>query len=233
MPNHYTSRCTVTGQKDSIDRFSKLVFKPDEKEGMRFDLSSIVPIPTCFPDEEGVSPLPAEVLELLIDGPGASTVWRHFQRLRPQIGEWRGLVGFENGEMAKIIDEAFPGSVDKARIVAKCYGETGYFNVIDWAYGEWGTKWNAYRTNIEDQQDGRICFKFETANGFPRPVFEKIAAMFPELKFDLMYFDEGWNNAGRGFFNGSVEEKPFADEVATKELYELVYGEPYVEAAEN
>ena len=136
------------------------------------------------------------------------------------------------GGHRRIIEDDYPGEISKARNAALFFGLTGYWDIVDWRYGEWGTKRNAYCLNFEDDQPKRLHFRFDTANGFPRPIFEKLAAQFPALKFECAYFDEGWCEAGRGFFNGGDGEKPFCDEPPTAELYELVYGEKYEEADE-
>ena len=38
--------------------------------------------------------------------------------------------------------------------------------------------------------------------GFPNPIFEKLAEMFPSLRFECTCFDESWDFAGHGAFNG-------------------------------
>jgi hypothetical protein len=64
----------------------------------------------------------------------------------------------------------------------------------------------------------------ETLNfdGFPTPIFEKLAEMFPTLRFDCVCFDEMWNFIGQGAFNG---EPPFGFSEPTGERFETcVYG---------
>jgi hypothetical protein len=233
MANYNTTRCTVSGPEEFVAEFSKLVFVEDAEDGRRFDLSRVVPVPKCFPDQEGVSMLPEEVLAVLLRGPGVVAAWEQLRHFRPQMGPWRGLVGFKKGEIEQIVEAEFPGAIAGARAVARCFGETGYFNVIDWAYGEWGTKWNAFRLRFEEETAWRLHFTFDTANGFPRPIFEKLAKAFPSLRIECLYFDEGWCIAGRGVFNPGADDQPFADEPATKELYALVYGEACEEGADE
>ena len=229
MSNHYTTRCTVTGDPDAIEQFYALMFMPHVDEGERFDFERIFPLPDCFADQlaNGVNGITNEILAILCEPIGMNVIWDHVAKFRPGMGEWPGLFNFKDrGGMAAVIEQAYPGEIAKARKSALCFGLTGYFSIFDWCYANWGTKWNSYRVQFDDRQDGRLYFRFETANGFPRPIFDELAKRFPSLKFECAYFDEGWGQAGRGFFNGSDSEPPFADEPPTNELYEIVYGEP-------
>ena len=60
--------------------------------------------------------------------------------------------------------------------------------------------------------------------------FVKLAELHPGLTLDLKSFDEGWNFACVGQFNG---RKDFAEVKATPELYEAVYGEKYIREDEE
>jgi hypothetical protein len=62
----------------------------------------------------------------------------------------------------------------------------------------WGTKWNAYGVTIDDRPDGgRARIRFRTAWAPPRPVIATLAERFPNLGFDLTYFDDMGMIAGR------------------------------------
>lgn len=227
MPNHFTTRCVITGDDADIAAFRSAVFSRDE-DGERLDFEKAIQIPECFSGEDNVCSTTNDVLALLCKPIGMNIIWDNLARHRPQMGEWRGLFNYKRGETQEILESAFPGEIARAKRAAICFGTTGHFDIISWAHANWGTKWNSYRLRFNDEQPGRLAISFETANGFPRPIFNKLAELFPRLKFECAYFDEGWNAAGRGFFNGSDGDAPFADEPATDDLYEIVYGEPPV-----
>ena len=65
----------------------------------------------------------------------------------------------------------------------------GKYNWYDWSCENWGTKWNAY--DIETNDDG---FSFCTAWTPARPVIERLAFLFPEA--DFLYTG---NEPGCGF----------------------------------
>jgi hypothetical protein len=99
---------------------------------------------------------------------------------------------------------------------------TGYPDWYEWSCANWGTKWNSLSFGIDESRDEILRFHFDTAWSFPTPIFQKLATMFPTLRFECACYDECGNFAGFGAFNG---EPAFEIGEATDELYELVYGE--------
>ena len=71
----------------------------------------------------------------------------------------------------------------------------------EWCLQCWGTKWNVIFPTIEKRRDYKntshieICF--DTAWSPPLPIMVHLSIMFPMLKFDLRYHDEGYSFAGR------------------------------------
>lgn len=62
----------------------------------------------------------------------------------------------------------------------------------------WGTKWNAHAITVERQPEGGGArIRFYTAWAPPVPVIEALAGRFPNLGFDLTYFDQQAPVAGR------------------------------------
>lgn len=66
----------------------------------------------------------------------------------------------------------------------------------EWCCKNWGTGWNAYDIDVErfpewENGRGQIIIHFSSAGSPPEPVVLKMAKMFPDLKFDLKYFESG------------------------------------------
>lgn len=77
------------------------------------------------------------------------------------------------------------------------YQKTGYFHEMDFARKEWGTKWNAYNSNIQKDQ-----LIFQTAWSAPIKVIIALSKQFPNEEITLTYADEDiGNNCGRIIFN--------------------------------
>jgi hypothetical protein len=133
-----------------------------------------------------------------------------------------GITSIE--ELRTWAEKERPHAIEAGEAAIAVYRETGFYDWYDWSIANWGTKWNSYHFSIDDDDigDDKLSFRFDTAWSFPWPIFEKLAGMFPTLKFECACFDEGWFFAGRGAFNG---EPAFEIGEATDELYEAVYGE--------
>lgn len=72
----------------------------------------------------------------------------------------------------------------------KAFGATG----LDWAWSNWGTKWNAYSHKPIERTDDALTLRFETAW---QPPYPWLAAVFNKLSlpFEHNWLDEG---AARG-----------------------------------
>lgn len=64
------------------------------------------------------------------------------------------------------------------------YGCTTWY---DWCVNNWGTKWNACNTYINECED---CIEFETAWSAPIPIYQKMAEIHPDLDFSVRWADE-------------------------------------------
>lgn len=66
------------------------------------------------------------------------------------------------------------------------YGATDWYV---WRCDSWGTKWNASDTRKEVVENG-VILTFDTAWSMPQPIFERLAAMFPDLDLSGCWADE-------------------------------------------
>jgi len=80
----------------------------------------------------------------------------------------------------------------------------------EWCNENWGTKWgicNAELINDNDYDETKeLGYSFETAWSPPFPVVLEMSKLFPNLEFDLRYFEGG--NGFNGLFvckKGKVE----------------------------
>lgn len=77
------------------------------------------------------------------------------------------------------------------------YNSGGY----EWCLAHWGTKWNACRgrcgSTVSDGDVLTAALHFDTAWSPPTPVVENAAGRFPDLTFDLRFFERGVQFQGR------------------------------------
>ena len=77
----------------------------------------------------------------------------------------------------------------------------GYADWYDWRVANWGTKWDVCELYLLSRKEGEATFRFDTAWAPPGRAFEKIASMYPELRFELEF-----EEPGMGFFGRIVYE---------------------------
>lgn len=236
MPNHVTTRCFVTGPADDLEAFRARMIVTTEVEKRepytRLDFEKIIPMPASAAEvvENGLAP---DVIAILCESAGVYEIWQRLLRFDREghLGPWKGLFNYEKGEISARLERAHPGCIANARAMARCFGETGHKSWYDWSIANWGTKWNSYSFRYVALNP--LEFLFETAWGFPEPVFAALAREYPSLQFKCLTFDEGWNFGARGYFNPPAGESPWAKCAATDELYELVYGEKHVRDSDD
>lgn len=61
----------------------------------------------------------------------------------------------------------------------------------EWCIANWGTKWNAGDVRLGDHDDYEAYLHFSTAWGPPSPVIVAASDMFPNLDFELVYYEKG------------------------------------------
>ncbi|TGT76739.1 MULTISPECIES: hypothetical protein [unclassified Mesorhizobium] len=219
------TRCTITGPAVDIDAFRATMIRTEEAKTF-LDFQQIIPMPASASDvvEDSLSP---NVLAIMARSSSIVNIWNHLRQHDTNgiLGEWKGYVGFEDGEIEERLERLYPGCIERARKMALCIGETGYKSWYDWSIANWGTKWNSY--DFEQVSEEPFQFTFDTAWDFPEPVFEALARRYPTLHFECVSFNEGWNFAATGFFNPPAGKAAWERCDATEELYELVYGEKF------
>lgn len=91
-----------------------------------------------------------------------------------------------------------PNTVFRGPVGQKEREEHGTNNWYDWSIENWGTKWNAFRTDMCMSREDLIL-NFDTAWSVPIPIYDKLAEMYPDLEFHVFFDEES------GAFNGKIE----------------------------
>jgi Ferredoxin-like domain in Api92-like protein len=243
MPNHVTTRCAVSGPDDQLIEFAKQAFRSENGETI-FDFNAFVPMPEILRNTvSGTAAINGAILLTLTRWHDSADRLIRSRKTKADVKdsavrdaeERLGAVQVAHMRETLKLPDAPLVDVAKAWLASNPeYGEqgerrlraclqTGFPDWYEWSVENWGTKWNAYHLKI-DRSERPLEFYFDTAWSFPVPVFEKIAAAFPQLSFRCTCFDEGWNFAGDGYFNPPPGQPAFTLCDATDELFERVYG---------
>ena len=105
----------------------------------------------------------------------------------------------------------------------RLYGAEDWYR---WNIDNWGTKWDASSTCIEELDDNNFDLKFNTAWSPPIDWFEKIIPMYPQLEFDLIFDEESQDFCGRmtgieGEVDLQVGKPYFTDEEDNRVIYDM------------
>lgn len=75
----------------------------------------------------------------------------------------------------------------------------------DWNVNNWGTKWNAYEA---DRQEDTLI-RFDTAWSHPTPIMEALSEKFPDVDLHVKYADEdtGYNLGEYWMTNGTITQE--------------------------
>jgi hypothetical protein len=103
----------------------------------------------------------------------------------------KGKLNFDFEKIIPMPKNIFRGNLGKEE--REKYGENNWY---DWSIENWGTKWNAYETQINYDGEEELEIEFETAWDTPRPIIKKLSQMFPKLRFWGGYIHECWEGAG-------------------------------------
>lgn len=102
------------------------------------------------------------------------------------------------------------------------YAKYGFLDAIDWRERNWGVKWNAYDTQINDLDKADIYFD---SAGSPVPLLIKVLSeKYPDCKFEYEYAEEraggyaGYYNYENGI---AVSFADYPEE--SKEAYEMYF----------
>lgn len=164
MPNHVTNKISLDVAK---------LFTNSEGD---IDFNIVLPMP-----ESLVTPDPQQMESR------AKAAMGLFQR--PSLAH--GFLGAlsDQLDMQKFIDGMFKPIADKdINLLIQAIQnirDYGFAYWYPWACVNWGTKWNAYQTEINDS----FC-TFQTAWSHPKAVFLKLSEIHPDIEIAVEYADE-------------------------------------------
>ena len=81
-------------------------------------------------------------------------------------------------------------------IKARYKKEHGSDNWYDWRVNNWGTKWNSYSCEIQEQEDDYVVYTFDTAWGPPTGVIEALREQCPDFSISAFFDEPGMEEAG-------------------------------------
>jgi len=199
----------VTGDERDVSRFVKraicnrLCGGSNEVEAV-FDFNQFIPMPEELQGTESGSVVDdgmalhgyIKVNEFLPDS-GIHYVGKDKALGRMLSFHWAKEAGITTWQDIEAdIRKRHPDAANKGRKAIENYEKYKAIDWYSWAVSHWGTKWGAYDYVERERSDGVFECTFDTAWSDPEPIYEAMEIRFPTLKFEVWWFDEGWNHAG-------------------------------------
>lgn len=243
MPNHITTIITVDSKDDNV--IASLL---DEHE--QVDFNKVVPMPKQFEifNQTG----------LVMTG----DIYDEFEKYLDALVATQNLQENENKlltqEKIDSIVQDFFEAVEQSPSLYKstyehfkggngdnfktslanelsCLILTGTTDVLAWSRNNWGTKWNAYDTEVDG--DGSIV-RFDTAWASPDYVIEALSKKFPNAILNIEYADEdlGSNCGSYSIQNGekfNIQDEHSMGEYALDFASNIKHGMTYAELNEE
>jgi hypothetical protein len=177
------------------------LFRLDNENEIQFDFNKLVPMNDDLLKVEGLS----ERLHYL----AVATVYKVFNVpdelfVRPipsviinnEIYE-EERERFKRYSDKELIDIGLLALTNKVK-----YGNTDWY---EWRIKNWGTKWNAYETNVNKRYKDWVSF--ETAWSAPEPIIATLARLYPEAVIQHWWAEEFYGSGNSGYMlymNGRV-----------------------------
>lgn len=194
MPNHVTNILKINGTPNQVEEVRNFIRSED-------DDGNIVEF-----DFDKIIPMPQE---LDIASNGTAMMVEDLKRLKKTklSATWMGR---------EVTDQMRKDAEPYLANLAK----HGYVTWHDWCVDKWGTKWGAYSISVKADD----TIQFETAWSAPLPIFEALAARFPEVEFVVEYADEDiGRNLGRLTYKKTLVERFVPGENRSKEAEAFAY----------
>ena len=184
MPNLCNNKVVVTGTKTEISKFKKLVSSNDS----HFSFEAILPMPL---------PLRGTASPTLIVSQEEYDKWMksaHEERKQAEMSKDYSI------DMESLAGRPLTKELSTLYLVD--YGNDNWY---DWAYDNWGTKWDLDEDELQySEEPTQLTYKFETAWNPPYGIYEELVNKFPKLHIDWRYEEEGMDLFG----NLANEELP-------------------------
>ena len=180
MANKIANKLVVNATtEEDIEKFLSAIIGIENGEFLHIDFERIFPTPKCLPDTLCDSEHEIALYYYLMTTGNEDMLDKLFTF--PQLFS---MAIYKDKTEKELSDYKIRGE-KIFNIALQC----GSIDWRDWRINNWGTKWNAYETDI-DCFDGSVVLSFYTANHGAIPVIKKLVEMFPNLEFFYKYADE-------------------------------------------
>ena len=226
MPNWVRNRLTIRGPQYK-EVLHQITTFDNEKHKVVLDFNKITPMPESIAKMESSTRVP-EYMNLFLNSiKNTDEFKKYISAIVLNGGNYFGMKEDEFREKLKEIAEEKDWKGNKRfenEQAVLNYGRMALDNILnygvvdwyDWSIRNWGTKWNARETVIEDN-----VILFDTAWSPVPELMRKLSSMFPENLFEYDFSEEQiWVLCGEYEFEKGDCTKEIIFDEGSKEAYE-------------
>ena len=215
MPNYIINNIYLKGSQEDIDKLIVLLGKDVENPEEKINFNNVIKMPESLNLVEGgfAKEYVAAYLKSISDKErfaiAAKLKGKHTGYYGDYLNKYKDAFSKDltqedknilEGRISKDFKDLNFSSIED---VGKAYIDNiinyGADTWYDWRVNNWGCKWNAFKSRIEDN-----VISFQTANSSSLPITKKLSEMFPGIYFSHEYADEdiGYNCGWFNYENG-------------------------------
>ena len=196
MPNWCSNTVVVRGSKTEISRFKKFV----ERDGVDFSFESILPMPS---DLRGTSAPTTIVSQEDYDA------WMKTSHEREKQKELDGNYSISMEELG-----GRPLTRELSQKYLRLHGNDNWY---DWAWDNWGTKWELNSDELQAIiEPDTLKYYFATAWNPPYGIYRELKKRFPKLIISWIYMEEGMGKAG------DLANEPIPERESARDMNERI-----------
>ena len=189
MPNNIQNRLVVkANQVEELKMFLGAI-RGFDSEDKFIDFNKIIPMPEEIKNTESSSKVDDAIYYYLVN---TEQEWLINKILKYSISRMDRFANFSQEELNEMfaIGQQYVNNW-------KRYGAKDWY---DWSRINWGTKWNAYNTDLEYIDECEVVIYFQTAWSGVSDIIKELTERYPQLIFEYAYSDEDMGyNCGNGY----------------------------------
>lgn len=220
MPNH------VTNILNAKDIAVLPIFTEDEKGNMQLDFNKLIPMPEELLNvDSGGEDDPLSCYLTKVQDVEEMKVVKNYYENHPVLRMFPAPHILMGEEIEDIVsrhkDKTFDDLAEEGKVYADNIKKYGHMSWYEWRCEHWGCKWNAYDTEIYDDDE----IQYLTAWSPSEPIVKKLSEQYPDKTFHLLYSDEfiGQFAGEQVYKGGELIEDIYAEGIDHENMPELLY----------
>jgi len=204
MPNNTDNVLVINGSASDVKAIRDLLVSKDKDKNLHIDFNAVVPMPE---ELNVVSGSHGDEAYACLHGTDKD-IQHYFDY------SWVKEAGVKTREeLIDFLEKRAGTSCKEEELSWRELGDRyasnlekyGHKTWYDWKCANWGTKWGAYNSEIEEYHtneeydEGIFIVGFQTAWSAPTPIYEKLKEMFEEADIQAYWSDEGSYERSRVF----------------------------------